>query len=126
LSNPESQDRVSPSVNARKVLTFSDEAGEDMPTTTTTIHETNVDKARIGAASTLLELLRRKNAVLQRHNSMEEEEDDDKTEEGMDTQGDDSLSDVAVLGDNEAVSPDFTDKEMVSLLDMFVPTKLDS
>jgi hypothetical protein len=44
LSNTESQDRVSPSVNARKVLTFSDEADEDMPTTaataTATIHET--------------------------------------------------------------------------------------
>jgi hypothetical protein len=56
--------------------------------------------------------------------AIEEEDDDNKTEEGMDTQGDASLSDVAVLGDDEAVSPDFTEKEMVSLLDMFVPTKL--
>jgi hypothetical protein len=99
FSNPGSQDRVSPSVSARKVLTFSDEVDEDMTTTTTTV-------------------------VHQRPNPMEEEDGDDKTEEGIDTQGHDSPSDVAALGDNVAVSTDFTDMEMASLLDMFVPTEL--
>jgi hypothetical protein len=123
LSNTESQDRVSPSVNARKVLTFSDEADEDMPTTaatatataTATIHETTVDDVSMEAASTLLELFR---------HPQEEEDDDDKTEDEMDTQGDDDLSDRADLGADEAASLPFIEMEMASLLNIFVPANL--
>jgi hypothetical protein len=83
---PESQDRVSPSVNARKVLTFSDDVDEDMPTTTTTTTTTADDD--------------------ETDETMEEEDDDDKTDETME-------------------SPYFTDKEIVSLLGMFVPANVD-